>query len=110
MSCTDEAISSFPPLDGRICGIRSARRPVRSSVGMVCAQIPDTFISAPQCRFAGESVPKRVSRVLLTRVVYVLWVAPAIDHRWQRTNQVPAVPKHEQRNVAVTFKREPLVY
>jgi len=59
---------------------------------------------------AGESVAKRVSRVLLTRVVYVLWVAPAIDYRWQRTNQVPAVPKHDQPNVAVTFKREPLVY
>ena len=76
---------------------------------MVCAQIPDTFISANQCRFASESVAKRVSRVLLTRVVYVLWVAPAIDYRWQRTNQVPAVPKHDQPTVAVTFTREPLV-
>ena len=39
--------------------------------------------------------------MLLTRVFYVLWVAPAIDRRWQRTNQVPAVPKHDQPNVAV---------
>ena len=59
---------------------------------------------------AGESVAKRVSRVLLTRVVYVLWVAPAIDYRWQRTNQAPAVPKIRPANLAVTFEREPLVY
>ena len=56
-----------------------------------------------QMPLAGESVARRVSRVLLTRVFYVLWVAPAIDRRWQRTNQVPAVPKHDQPTVAVSF-------